>query len=163
MFHRWPILPSRMTSVTTGGRWAAWGSTTYRWELCVPSPGPWQSLSLRNSISSSYNHWVFTLIDCAPRRPLSVQSSSVIAHLLSDQNVSRFFISFPSQSNSLKKNKKNQRNKITQRKRQSGERENRYRWSSSSTDERRLWAADSLRPLAQSHISLTLSHDSLFP
>lgn len=37
MFHRWPILPSRMTSVTTGGRWAAWGSTTYRWETPFPA------------------------------------------------------------------------------------------------------------------------------
>lgn len=92
-------------------------------------------------------------------------ASSVIGpiqqrHRSSAVRPEHFQFFFPSQSNLLKKN---QRNKITQRKRQSGERENRYRWSSSSTDERRLWAADSLRPLAQSHISLTLSHDSLFP
>lgn len=122
------------------------------------------NVPVRNSISSSYNHWVFTLLDWL-RAASSVIGPIQQRHRSSAVRPERFQIfylfSFPKQL--AKKNKKNQRNKITQRKRQSGERENRYRWSSSSTDERRLWAADSLRPLAQSHISLTLSHDSLFP
>lgn len=100
------------------------------------------------------------------RRVVRYRSNPAASSLICCQTRTFTDFFFPSQSNSLKK-KKNLRNKITQRKRQSGERENRYRWSSSSTDERqllvRLWAADSLRPLAQSHISLTLSHDSLFP
>lgn len=127
------------------------------------------NVPVRNSISSSYNHWVFTLLDWL-RAASSVIGPIQQRHRSSAVRPERFqifyFFSFPKQL-AKKKIKKNQRNKITQRKRQSGERENRYRWSSSSTDERRLlvrhWAADSLRPLAQSHISLTLSHDSLFP